>query len=89
MVKDWVNCPVCGESDMPMHNGEITCLNDSCPTNTGELFFKLDPVPESVIDDNEERAKRLVAQDIYAMPIDTYVLFGMIAEIRYHRSKGN
>lgn len=87
-MRNWVRCPVCGESDMPEYNGVITCLNESCPTNTGEFYFELKPLSESVLSDNEERAKRYIEEEeTHIFPIDTYVLFAMIAEIRYHRSK--
>ena len=33
--RDWVDCPVCGEPDMRLEDGVITCTNLSCASNGG------------------------------------------------------
>ena len=91
MAKSWVYCPICGESDMRQEDGVIHCDNLSCPSNLEKPQYKYAPLPEVVINDNEARAIRWVNcvehPHNFSFPIDTYVLFDMIAEIRYHRSK--
>lgn len=35
-MTDWVNCPICGESDMSKEDDIINCVNLSCPSNSDE-----------------------------------------------------
>lgn len=38
MARDWVVCPICGESDMRLEDGMINCTNLNCGSNGGSNF---------------------------------------------------
>lgn len=48
--RDWVNCPICGESDMRREedvdgNALILCVNHACASNGGTNADALRPLP--------------------------------------------
>lgn len=73
--KKWINCPLCGETDMSAVYDEpdlppvVTCTNLGCPSNTGDLLTFL---LWTSCDNQHQMAKKLAANTGYELVEQRY-----------------